>query len=59
MLLKKLNILFNILFLSKTLCEILITIYEIDNTLSKCNTENITDNTIILNYITNTSTVNC
>ena len=39
--------------------EILITIYEIDNSLSKCNTENLTDNTIILNYVTNSSSVNC
>ena len=39
--------------------EILISIYEIDNYLSKCNTENLTDNTIILNYVTNTSTVDC
>ena len=39
--------------------EILITIYEIDNSLSKYNTENLTDNTIILNYVTNSSSVKC
>ena len=39
--------------------QISITIYEIDNTLSKCNTVNLSDNTIILNYITNSSSVDC